>query len=110
MPNPVQHQHGGDDDARELQDGDLVPGLRHAAQARRAALQRAGEGREGFVLERPYVRSVTVGGMSGQEGGSMSSRKRKSGKWRWKGEESTYGIVDDVLVPRVVVDVDRHAP
>ena len=36
-------------------------------------------------------------------------------EWRvenggWKGEESTYGIVDDVLVPRVVVDVDRHAP
>ena len=27
-----------------------------------------------------------------------------------EGEESTYGIVDDVLVPRVVVDVDRHAP
>lgn len=69
MPDPVEHQRSGDDDARELQDGDLVPGLRHAAQARRAALQRAGEGREGFV-----------------------------------------GIVDDVLVPRVVVDVDRHAP
>ena len=83
MPDPVQHQHGSDDDARELQDGDLVPGLRHTAQARRAALQRAGEGREGFVLERPYVRSVTVGGMSGQEGGGMGSRK--SGGWRMEG-------------------------
>lgn len=30
--------------------------------------------------------------------------------WSAGGEESTYGIVDNVLVPRVVVDVDRHAP
>lgn len=77
MPDPVEHQHGGDDDTRELQDGDLVPGLRHAAQARRAALQRAREGREGFVLEMPYVRSVAVvgRGMSGQEGGGMGLRK-----------------------------------
>ena len=65
MPDPVQHQRSGDDDARELQDSDLVPGLRHAAQARRAALQRAGEGREGFVLERPCVGSVTVWGGGG---------------------------------------------
>jgi hypothetical protein len=85
MPDPVEHQHGGDDDARELQDGDLVPGLRHAAQARRAALQRAGEGREGFALERPYVRSVTVivGGTSGQEGGGMGLRE--SGEWMVEG-------------------------
>ena len=85
MPDPVEHQHGGDDDARELQDGDLVPGLRHAAQARRAALQRAGKGREGFVLEMPYVKSVTVvvGGTSGQEGGGMGLRK--SGGWMVEG-------------------------
>jgi len=54
-----------------------------------------------------------LGGTSGQKGGGMGLRK--GGGWRvegggWKGEESTYGIVDDVLVPRVVVDVDRHAP
>ena len=112
MPDPVEHQRGDDDDASELQDGDLVPGLSHAAQARRAALQRAGEGREGFVLERPYVRSATV------VGGDEWAEGRRYGLeegWRvegggWKGEESTYGIVDDVLVPRVVVDVDRHAP
>ena len=46
--------------------------------------------------------------MSGQEGGDMGLRKVERGAW--KGKESTYGIVDDVLVPRVVVDVDRHAP
>ena len=113
MPDPVQHQHGGDDDTRELQDGDLVPGLRHAAQARRAALQRAGKGREGFVLEMPYVRSVTVvvGGdeWAGGRRHGLEEEWRVDGGGR-EGEESTYSIVDDVLVPRVVVDVDRHAP
>ena len=83
MPDPVQHQHGGDDDARELQDGDLVPGLRHTAQARRAALQRAGEGREGFVLERPYVRSVTVGGDEWAGGWGHGLEEERG--WRMEG-------------------------
>jgi len=92
MPDPVQHQRGGDDNARELQDGDLVPRLRHAAQARRAALQRAGEGRKGFVLERPYVRSVTVVGGDEWAGGWRRGLEEEwSGGWRRGLEEEWSG-------------------
>lgn len=54
-PDPVQHDDGAGDDAGELEDGDLVAGLRHARQARRAALERGGEGGEGFVLWCSFV-------------------------------------------------------
>jgi hypothetical protein len=38
VPDPVQQYHGGDEYSRELEDGDFIPGLRHAAEAGCGAL------------------------------------------------------------------------
>ena len=62
VPNPVQHEHGSDDDAGELEHGDLVPRLRHAREPPRGALQRGPERREGVrgVLDECVVARIVV--------------------------------------------------
>lgn len=50
LPAVVQNQHDPDEDGRQLQDGDLVPGGGHAAQAARGACELGAHGGEGVRL------------------------------------------------------------
>ena len=50
-PHPPKEQDDSDDDSGKLQNGDLVPLLRHPSQPSSASLQGGGEIREDLILD-----------------------------------------------------------
>jgi hypothetical protein len=60
MPHPI-HQHARHHNhPRELQYRYFIPARRHARQPRRAAFERAAEGREGFALDEHQGQHVSL--------------------------------------------------
>lgn len=97
LPPVVQHQHDPDEDGGQLQDGDLVPRGGHAAQAACGAGELGAHGGEcvGLEIAKMSWLALWLDPMC-QDGED-------------KGEVNAYSVVDDILGPRVVVDVNGHA-
>lgn len=95
LPPVVQHQNDPDEDGGQLQDGDLVAGGGHAAQAACGAGELGAHGGECIGLE--------IAKCHGQRFDRILCGR--TGEQR----RGAYSVVDDILGPRVVVDVDGHA-
>lgn len=98
LPPVVQHQHDPDEYGGQLQDGDLVAGGGHAAQAACGAGELGAHGGECIGLEIAKCHGQRFDRILGAGTWTMEERRR-----------GAYGVVDDILGPRVIVDVDGHA-
>jgi hypothetical protein len=100
--NDVEQNARSNADTRHLEYGDGIALLGHPCESGGAAFEVRAERRKDIVLEdyscQAHVHINVIG--SDSSPGALSSR--------WAVSWSTYRMIESVLIPRVVMDVDRH--